>query len=124
MSADMGKPAFLLICETCHGPGVPTPGPDDRAGLRDAIGNSDLNGRIAVKAVQCLGGCADPVSIGLQGAGLASYVFSGVDLDTDRADILATCGLYLDSPDGWIEDARPCGRLRNCLRARIPAIKE
>jgi predicted metal-binding protein len=35
--------------------------------------------------------------------------------------VLAFCHAYLAAKDGWIEDARPLGRLRHCLRARIPA---
>lgn len=112
----------ILICETCQGLGVKTPGPEDLAVLAEAIAASDLKDRIKVAGTACLSGCTDPVSIALRGEGRAAYVFSGIDLEADRADILATCRLYLDSPKGWIEDARPCGRLRNCLRARIPAI--
>ena len=72
--------------------------------------------------VACMGACESPVSLGLQGAGRASYVFAGVQPTQDAADIAATCQTYLDAPAGWIEDARPCGRLRDCLRARLPAL--
>jgi len=118
----MQRPPKILICETCQGLGIRTPGPADLAALAEAIAATDLNGRIDVASTACLSGCTDPVSIALRGEGRAAYVFSGVDLDADRADILATCRLYLESPKGWIEDARPCGRLRHCLRARIPAV--
>lgn len=57
----------------------------------------------------------------LQAPGGASYVFEGIDLARDRADVLATLRAYLAAPGGWIEDARPCGRLRFCLKVRLPA---
>ena len=66
--------------------------------------------------------CAEPIALSLQGAGRATYLFSGVRPAEDMADIEATLRLYLDSPAGWIEDARGCGRLRFCLRGRVPAL--
>jgi predicted metal-binding protein len=48
-------------------------------------------------------------------------VFAGVQ-DTDAADVLNFAKLYDESADGWIEDARPLGRLRFCLKTRVPAL--
>ncbi len=45
-----------------------------------------------------------------------------VSHEADRSDIVATVRHYLSSPKGWIEDARPCGRLRFCLTGRVPPI--
>jgi hypothetical protein len=28
--------------------------------------------------------------------------------------------LYVEAPDGWIEDAQNAGRLRLCLQGRVP----
>ena len=70
----------------------------------------------------CLGVCSAPTSLTLQSEKRASYIFTDIDLKRDQADIIATCRLYLDSDNGWIEDARECGRLRHLLHAKIPAI--
>ena len=59
----------------------------------------------------------------MQAKGRASYVFSDIDLKKNAKDIAQTCQVYLTVPKGWIEDAHPCGRLRYCLRARIPALE-
>ena len=75
---------------------------------------------VEVRKSPCLDACDKPVALTFQGAG-AAYVFHGVKLTEDAADIAATARAYLESPDGWIEDARPCGRLRFCLRARLPS---
>ena len=112
----------LLICESCH----ETPAALEAAleALNSAIHARGLDSQIKIHASACMGVCEEPVSLGLQGEGLASYVFSGVSPESDLEDILATCALYLASPNGWIEDARPCGRLRFCLRARLQALED
>lgn len=76
-----------------------------------------------VAASDCLGPCDGPVALALDGEGRASYVFAGVSLPEDLDDLRATCRAYLHCPAGWIEDARPCGRLRFLLRARVPAAR-
>jgi predicted metal-binding protein len=72
-----------------------------------------------VEVGPCLGPCDRPVALSLQGNG-AACVFAEVRLPEDIGDLVATCRAYRDAAGGWIEDARPCGRLRFCLHARIP----
>jgi len=76
---------------------------------------------VEIRETDCLGPCDEPIALALQGSGMATYVFVGIDLVEDAEDIQATCRVYLSSPQGWIEDARPCGRLRHCLKTRVPA---
>ena len=90
-------------------------------GLGLALGDG-LGDAVDLASADCMGACAEPVSLALQGEGRASYLFSGVSPLEDVADILATCREYLAAPGGWIVDARPCGRLRLCLKGRIPAL--
>lgn len=119
MTENQSMKARILICSTCEGERSRTAESDaviqalDRAGLAD---------RITFEFGGCIGACAEPVVIGLQGEGLASYVFSGLNLREDADDIAATCETYLMCRKGWIIDAHPCGRLRDCLRARLPAL--
>lgn len=109
----------LLLCATCAGD-------DDRAAalevIRAALRRAGLEDRVALALQDCMGACDAPVTLGLQGRGRASYVFAGLDPVRDAADIARTCRACLDAPGGWIEDARGCGRLRLCLRARLPAL--
>lgn len=107
--------AHLRLCSSCDG----------AAGLgavRAALAGAGLAARVTVGEHACFNVCDRPVSLVLQGAGRATYVFSGLDPVADAGDIAATCALYLDAPKGWIADARGCGRLRACLHARIPAL--
>mgnify|MGYP002621633415 CR=1 FL=1 len=61
-----------------------------------------------------------PVLMALQAPGRGAYLFHDLS-PADAGDVAATIRAYLAAPDGWIMDARPCGRLRHCLKLRIPA---
>ena len=108
MAETMGK--RLTICGLCDGPGA-----ELAQSLSSQLKDWD------VKLHECLSVCAEPVSVAAQAKGKATYVFAGVK-DTDVDDVLAFARLYDDSADGWIEDARPLGRLRFCLKTRVPAL--
>ena len=114
------NPLRLLICDTCQRDSGSAA--EDRAELDRHLAAAGLDDRVVVAASACLGGCATPASIAGQSDGRASYVFSGLTIASDAPDIIAFCQTYLAATDGWIEDARPLGRLRHCLRARIPAL--
>jgi predicted metal-binding protein len=115
---------YLLICQTCHDPKENPEGHSLDAQklqeLQDDLDQAGFGERILVQSSPCLGVCADAHAIALTGKNRASLVFLGVDLTRDRADILATCHAWLAADQGWIDDARPCGRLRHQLQARIP----
>ncbi len=115
------RPNRVLICNTCARASDAGPLALDVEALRDALQSAGLAEQFVVAEVGCFGGCSDPSGIAFQGQDRASYVFSGTDLASDLNDVLAFCDAYLRAKDGWIEDARPLGRLRHCLRARIPA---
>jgi len=69
----------------------------------------------------CLSVCSDPVTVAAQGVGRATYVFSGLT-PADVGDVVAFAAAYEAAELGWIEDARPLGRLRMCLVTRVPAL--
>ena len=110
----------VRLCVTC----TPDAGTDDVDRLRQALARAGLPAAVRVAGQSCLGACAEPVALSLQGRGRATYLFSGLRPAEDLADIEATVRLYLDSPAGWIKDAHGCGRLRFCLRGRVPALAE
>ena len=126
--------AVVWVCATCRprerghrGPhggeeGHEADGGGDPAALTDAIraatGRAGL--RVRVERVECMGACARPVAVGLSAPGLAHYVFEGVSVG-DAEDVARSVRAWLAADRGWIGDARLCGRLRHCLRARVPA---
>ncbi len=65
--------------------------------------------------------CARPLSVAFSAPDKATYLFGDVDPLRDLDDTLAFAALFAETPNGWIEDARPAGRLRHCLIGRVPA---
>jgi len=104
------------LCATCDA--------DGSANARDALQTSlDAAGlHTDVVAQSCMNACAEPVSLALQSQGRATYFFAGIDPVADRADIVATVAAYRKSSGGWVDDAAACGRLRHCLKGRVPAL--
>ncbi|WP_322962303.1 MULTISPECIES: DUF1636 family protein [Stappiaceae] len=105
----------IIVCSTCKC----DPSPDLDA-LRRSLNESGM--AIEVTQIECMGACEQPIAVAFQGVGRAAYLFSGLIFPDDIADIISTARNFLATDKGWIEDARPCGRLRFCLRARIPAL--
>jgi len=99
---------FILCAGCCGAAGA----------LAQAIGAA-VPGRPVVLAA-CLSVCKAPATLAAQGPGRATYVFSGLSAE-DAADIAAFARAYDAAPCGWIEDARPLGRLRFRLVTRVPA---
>ncbi|WP_172300214.1 DUF1636 family protein [Pseudoruegeria sp. HB172150] len=99
----------LTICAGCSG------GDALADVLREALPEAEI------ARADCLSVCTDPATVAAQAEGRATYVFSGVGI-ADEADIRAFLAEYAAAPKGWIEDARPLGRLRFCLVTRVPAI--
>ena len=104
----------LRLCSECDGP--------PWASLRAALADAQFAAPVDLLPHPCMNGCARPVSMALHGAGRATCFFAGVDPAADAGDIVETLHAYIAAPRGWIEDARPCGRLRECLVGRVAAI--
>lgn len=105
----------IVVCSTCDG----LEGKAFAAQLRIALADTELP--IEVRDFDCMSNCSRPLSVAFKAPGKATYLFGDVVPATDLADVIAFARLYLDHPDGWIEDARPAGRLRHCLIGRVPA---
>jgi len=96
----------VIICEGCGG-----------TALADRL-EVTLQGA-KVRRAACMNVCDDPVTVAFKADGKATYLFAGITPD-DAEDAQAFVTLYNATPDGWIEDARPIGRMRLCLKGRIP----
>jgi predicted metal-binding protein len=114
----------VFICSTCRKDDEATPkGAELAVAIKDLLAKSDDPALqdFEVETFECMSACANPNAISFRAPDKAAYLFSGVDPENDQQDILAFARMYLAAKDGWIEDARPCGRLRFCLLGRIPA---
>jgi predicted metal-binding protein len=114
----------VFICSTCRADDETAPKGEALATALKAIFANAKEPEIRdfnIETFECMSACANPTAISFRAKGKAAYMFSGIDPLTDQQDILAFARLYIGAKDGWIEDARPCGRLRFCLLGRIPA---
>ena len=75
---------------------------------------------MAVAVTDCMIVCAEPVSLSVRAEGKAAYLFAGVS-PAQVGEVATFARLYAASPDGIVEDVRPCGDLRFRLKGRIPA---
>ncbi len=105
----------IVVCSSCEG----VDGPAFAEMLRVDIAEHGLT--FEVQDHICMSNCARALSVAFSAEGKATYLFGNIDPDRDLADTLAFAKMYMDTPDGWIEDARPAGRLRHCLVGRVPA---
>ena len=103
----------IIICETCASPEGRTEGPEFARALKARVDG------VSVETVACLNLCDEPMAMALRGEGQDAYLFAGVQ-PGDLEDAVALCALYREAAPG-IEDARKAGRLRFCLKGRIPA---
>lgn len=105
----------LQLCDKCLGSAAAL---ED---LKARLNDSEISHQVRIETIDCGETCEKPARLWIQHSEGASYQFDGLNLSADQDDILATAVACLESPNGWIEDARPCGRLRFCLIARVPA---
>lgn len=105
----------VVVCSTCEG----ADGKGFAVALRAAFKAAGLP--FGVQDFECMSNCAKPLSVAFKAPGKATYLFGGVVPETDLDDTLAFATMYLDSADGWIDDARGAGRLRFCLIGRVPS---
>ena len=108
----------VFICTTCAEIGGM---PKGAALIEDVTARLAHLGDFEVRGQGCLSACNKPTALAFRADGKAAYLFLGVDADKDGADVAAFAMMYKDALNGWIEDARPAGRLRFCLAGRIPA---
>ena len=112
----------LLICQSCFSSREHAQESVFQHHLEIALKAARLSRPFQVEITECMGSCEKPIAVALQGKGMASYVFSGLSGTEDVPDLVETCRLYVENPEGRIEDARRCGRIRYLLRARLPAV--
>jgi predicted metal-binding protein len=105
----------IVVCSTCEC----TDGKGFAARLRAAF--SERGMEFTVQDHDCMSNCGRPLSVAFSAAGKATYLFGDIDPTIDLEDTLAFAALYAACADGWIEDARPAGRLRHCLIGRVPS---
>lgn len=112
----------LYICDTCCSNNEQPQGAGFAQQLREAVAVDDALIDLEIRTVSCLNLCDEPLALALRAPDKTAYLFGGVAPATDLADTLALARLYVAAKDGEIVDARAAGRLRFCLKGRVPAL--
>ncbi|MGR3713234.1 MAG: DUF1636 family protein [Shimia sp.] len=112
----------LFVCDTCAAQRQSPQGAAFAKTLQEAAQNDPSLKSLTIEGVSCLNVCSEPLAIALRAPDKNAYLFAGINPDTDLADTLALARLYTKAQHGIISDARPAGRLRHCLKGRIPAL--
>ena len=112
----------IVVCKTCNDPASKMSPEETGLQILSALKATEMKDKFTVSYVDCMGACEEPTAIAFQGNRMATFLFSGVSVPGDIDDIVKTCRAYLNSSKGWIEDGLACGKLRHCLRARIPGL--
>ena len=113
----------IVVCSLCR---------DSVAGLRsgedlcaDLLSRLSISGKsassFAIETVDCMAGCARPLTVAFQAKGKASYLFGSIDRGTDAGALVEFARLYASLADGWCNSGQRPPRLAGKTLARIPA---
>ncbi|WP_433556998.1 DUF1636 family protein [Pseudonocardia xinjiangensis] len=112
----------LLICRTCPRYDSRATGDFGRA-LAEAIADHPAGSLVAVRNVQCLGGCPDHGVAAVDGPGKARVRFSGLDAG-DAAAVIAAAAAHdscaSGAPGDWEVPAELADRISSVTPKRGP----
>lgn len=108
----MNRPT-LTLCRTCE-----AADPTLFGQIAATLEASDVPAKL--QQVDCMSGCQRPQTMAVRQHGKTAYLFGEITTE-DVPNILTFLRMYEDSPDGNFADARPLGKLRFQVIARIPA---
>lgn len=110
----------IIVCSLCR---------DTLTGLRSG-GDlcADLRSRLslrqtpsfAIETIDCMAGCARPLTVAFKAQGKATYLFGSIDRGTDAGPLVEFARLYASLPDGWCNSGQRPARLAGKILARIP----
>ena len=102
-----------IICRSC---------PAGRDGLAEALATAFDGAGLGfdIAETDCMSGCSRPSTLAFRAPGKTAYLFGDISAD-DLPDLITFARLYLETPDGNLEDARLLGDLRLKAIARIPS---
>lgn len=110
----------LVICDTCAQRGKAASGAAWADDIRRALDVAGVDAQVVTTS--CMNMCQSPTSFAVQASGKATYLFGDADPAADTEDVIELIRLYAATTDGWITDARTLGRLRQCLKGRVPPL--
>ena len=112
----------IYVCITCRRPGDPEDGVRPGLLLARATARAAEGTGVTVRQVRCLANCTRALSAAMHRDGAWTYVFGGLDADTDAAALIEGARLLAKSADGLLPWVGRPDVLKRGLIARVPPI--
>ena len=110
----------IIVCSLCRDAVTGRRSSEDLcADLQSSLSESKALS-FAIETVDCMAGCARPLTVAFQAQGKASYLFGSIDSGTDAGALVEFARLYASLPDGWCNSGQRPARLDGKTLARIP----
>src|SRR5438105_1843438 len=117
----------IFICVTCRPSDLPPESIRPGAKMFDAVqsrltGRED--GRVALRAVECLSVCKRPCTVALSGPGKWTYVVGDLDVETNVGDVIDAALKFAATTDGLIPWRERPKSFRSGVVSRVPPLAQ
>ena len=112
----------IYVCITCRRAGDPEDGVRPGLQLARATARAAEGSGVTVRQVRCLANCNRALSAAVRCDGAWTYVFGGLDAETDAAALIEGARLLAKSADGLLPWVGRPDVLKRGLIARVPPI--
>lgn len=110
----------IYVCITCRRAGDPENGVCPGLLLARETARAAEGTGVAVRQVRCLANCSRALSAAIRRDGAWTYVFGGLDVDTDAAALIEGARLFARATDGLMPWRGRPDILKRGLIARVP----
>jgi predicted metal-binding protein len=110
----------IYVCITCRRAGDPEDGVRPGLLLARATARAAEGSGVAVRQVRCLANCNRALSAAVRCDGAWTYVFGGLDAETDAAALIEGARLLARAEDGVMPWRGRPASLKRGLIARVP----
>jgi predicted metal-binding protein len=115
-------PTTIFVCITCRRAQDSEDFPRPGASLAQLTAAAAAGTDIAVKRVRCLANCTRGLSAAVRRHDAWTYIFGGLDAQSDGAALVAGARLLAGSRDGLMPWAGRPAALKRGLIARVPPL--
>lgn len=112
----------IYVCITCRRASDPEDGPRPGLALARATARAAAGTGVAVRQIRCLANCSRALSAAMRCDGAWTYIFGGLEADTDAAALIEGARLLARASDGLMPWRGRPEVLKRGLIARVPPL--